>query len=223
LGASYDGAVVSISGKVSKKAETLVRVTGALENSRFKKKGRALGFLWMNMETVEIEQVPNVFLVYSSNDLMEDQNPENAESEVSRLCLEAVRKQARIESAYENKDELFDEFIKLKKKSGLYALVGNGIRYTGEVNGELKSFSCDVTLPASLPQGKYKVEVYSIEDGMVTGHAEREIKAEEVGIPAWISSLAFQHGTLYGILAVLVAVCGGLLMGVLFKGEKAAH
>ena len=49
------------------------------------------------------------------------------------------------------------------------------------------------------------------------------IDVREVGMPAWISSLAFNHGALYGILAVLVAVVAGLGTGILFKGGKGAH
>ena len=48
-----------------------------------------------------------------------------------------------------------------------------------------------------------------------------EIEAKKVGMPAFITSFAFNHGTLYGVLAVLVAIIAGLVTGVIFKGEKA--
>jgi hypothetical protein len=38
-----------------------------------------------------------------------------------------------------------------------------------------------------------------------------------------MSSMAFNHGTLYGIVAVMVAILAGLLTGVVFKGGKGAH
>ena len=65
--------------------------------------------------------------------------------------------------------------------------------------------------------------MFTVEGGAITGTARREIDAREVGMPAWISALAFNHGTLYGVLAVLVAIIAGLVTGIIFKGEKGAH
>ena len=39
-----------------------------------------------------------------------------------------------------------------------------------------------------------------------------------VGFPALLASLAYQHGAVYGVLAVVIAIVTGFAMGFLFKG-----
>ncbi len=219
MGATYNGEKISVQGEIPKDAEALIRIRGHLEDNRLKKKGRALGFLWMNLGTVSFHKVPSVFLLYPSKEIQT--LLKGNESTVADLGLESVRKQADIESA-DDKDELFDEFVKLKTNSGLYGTIENAIRYKTET-GDMKSFSATVTLPAALPQGPYTLEVFAIRNGVVAQRAEEQLNAAETGVPAFLSSLAFDHGTIYGVFAVLVAIIAGLFTGILFKGGKGAH
>ena len=74
-----------------------------------------------------------------------------------------------------------------------------------------------------MPQGVFKIEVFAIRDDAILATGTQEMKVAEVGLPAMMSSMAFNHGTLYGIVAVMVAILAGLLTGVVFKGGKGAH
>ena len=222
IGASYNGANISVSGEIPADAEALIRVTGHPENDRLKKKGRALGLLWMNLGAVEFHKVPAVFLLYLPKGVNTSFQLDRQKWQDLGLGLDAVREKAEIVSDYRDTDALFEEFLKLKRKSGLYGTVEDAICYKKKKGG-VKSFSCALRLPASLPQGVYKVEAFAIKDGAISGSVVEEIGATEVGIPAFISSLAFKHGTLYGILSVLAAVIVGLLTGVLFRGGKGGH
>jgi len=222
MGASYDGTDISVSGEIPEDSEALIRVIGHTEDSRLKKKGQALGFLWMNLGSVEFHKVPSVFLLYWSKGDNAFFHSVQEAWQSPDLGLEAIKKQVDIVSDYEDKEALFEEFIKLKQKSGLYGAAEGRIRYKEENKG-MKSFSCSLRLPSGLPQGVYKVEVFAVKEGGIAGYSVKEIRARQAGMPSLIASLAFNHGTLYGILAVLVAVIAGLLTGVMFKGEKGAH
>lgn len=222
IGAGYNGKQVLVSGKIPSDASALVRVTGQPEHAKLKQKGRALGFLWMNLGSVEITKVPNVFLLYLPGEFHNTKEKGQQAWQAFGIGLDGVRQQADIVAQEGNKDELFDEYVKLKRKSGLYGIVENAVHY-GSDNGPMKSFDATLALPAALPQGTYKIEVFAIENNTVDAHAVRKIEAKEIGEPAWISSLARKHGILYGVLAVLVAIIAGLLTGILFKGEKGAH
>jgi hypothetical protein len=57
----------------------------------------------------------------------------------------------------------------------------------------------------------------------VAARTTTELQVKQVGLPAFISKLAFERGALYGLLATIIAIAAGLLMGVIFKGEKGAH
>ena len=222
IDAGFNGTAVTITGQIPSNADALIRITGKPEHSRLKQKGRVLGILWMNLGSVEVANVPDLFLLYLPE---ETEGVSWSNQPVLRnlgLGLEGVRKQAEISGGDNNKDALFDEFVKLKQKSGRYAVLDNSVHY-GQNDGKMKSFTATLPLPSTLPEGTYQLETFVIEDGAVTASATREIDAGEVGLPSWISTLAFDHGTLYGVLAVLVALMAGLLTGILFKGEKGAH
>jgi uncharacterized protein (TIGR02186 family) len=218
IGADYNGEHVAVAGRVPSDATALIRVTGQPEHYKLKQKGRALGFLWMNLGSVEISKVPNVFLLYLPKGPHETWQTERMRA----LGLDGLRKQAQIVAADENQDILFAEFLKLKQKAGLYGTEENAVQF-GADDGRTKYFKATLALPASLPQGSFNIELITLRNGALGASAVQILAAREVGIPAWISSLAFNHGTVYGILSVLVAVIAGLFTGIVFKGGKGSH
>ena len=221
IGASYNGADISVSGQIPTDTEAVIRITGHEEDSRLKKKGQALGILWMNLGSVEFHNIPSVFILYTSKQADDPASP-GQEKLYREIGIESVRRQVNIVSGYRDKDSLFEEFIKLKQKSGLYGTVENSIHYE-KANSSVKTFSASVRLPSALPQGDYRLEVFAIGRDSIVGYSEKELKAKQTGMPAFIATLAFDHGTVYGILSVVVAIIAGLLTGIMFKGEKGAH
>ena len=220
IGGNYNGAQVSVSGEAPADADVLIRVKGQTEDYKLKKKGRALGVLWMNLGSVDISNVPNLFLLF-----LPAPSGDTGQGNIAArqgLGLDGIRKKAKIVAEGEENDGLFEEFVKLKQKSGLYGTIDNAIRYEPGKGG-LKTFKASLELPSALPQGKFDIEVLAVKNGAVEASALYTIEAREVGMPAWIAKLAFHHGTLYGVLAVMVAILAGLLTGILFKGQKGAH
>jgi len=215
IGATFNGTDIQVTGSIPAGTTAIIRVTGQMEHRKLKQKGRALGILWMNQGAVEISNVPGVFLLYP---------PEGEETtwSVPGLGLDAVRDSAEIESEGENADGLFEEFVKLKQKSGLYGTFPGRVEYGTEAAGQ-KTFRCTLKVPSALPVGTYRLEVAAVKNHTVVSRATQPLEALETGMPAFISRLAFDHGTLYGVLAVLIALMAGLLTGVLFKGGKGAH
>jgi uncharacterized protein (TIGR02186 family) len=222
MGATYNGTTLLVSGAIPKDAEAFVRVTGELEDVKLKKKGRALGLLWMNMGSVNIRQAPNVFLLCPSKALEEISQTNQENWRRLGLGFEGLKGRVGVTPASEDKDALFKEFVKLKEIKELYAVYENAIAY-GSTSGSMKPFTATVGIPSDMPQGVFKIEVFAIRDDAVLAAGTQEMKVAEVGLPAMMSSMAFHHGTLYGIVAVMVAILAGLLTGVVFKGGKGAH
>ena len=67
------------------------------------------------------------------------------------------------------------------------------------------------------------MEIFALNQGNIVARTTDHLKVDEVGLPALLSALAFEHGGLYGILASLIAIAAGLLMGFLFRGSKGVH
>jgi uncharacterized protein (TIGR02186 family) len=218
MDATYSGTKLLVSGAIAEDAEAFVRITGELKDMKLKKKGRALGLLWMNLGSVEIRQAPSVFLLCPSKALQANQDSWRRLG----LGFEGLKKRVDVTPASEDKDALFEEFVRLKESMGLYAMYEKAMAY-GSTSGSTKPFTATVKIPSDMPQGLFKIEAFAIRDGAVLATGAKDLKVAEVGLPAMMSSMAFHHATLYGILAVMVAILAGLITGVVFKGGKGAH
>jgi uncharacterized protein (TIGR02186 family) len=222
MGLSYNGVEVSIAGQIPSDSEVLVRIMGKAEQQRLKKKGRVLGLLWMNKRTIRFDNVPSVFLLYPSAALAGQAQSRSEQWRRLGLGFETLKERVEIRPATEDKEALFREFMKLKEEGALYGTVPDAIHYQEKGDG-LKSFTCIAPLPANLAQGEYSIEAAAVKDGAIVARGSLPINAAETGVTAELASLAFNHGTLYGGLAVLVALLAGSLTGVIFKGGRGAH
>ena len=58
----------------------------------------------------------------------------------------------------------------------------------------------------------------AIRDGQAVEQQCVPLAVQMIGFPALLMSLAYEHALLYGILAVVIAIFTGFVMGYLFKG-----
>ncbi len=219
IGTFFNGTTLTVSGKIAAANEVVIILSGKLEEMTLKKKGKALGLLWMNLGDVHIKKVPNVYMLYSSKGIVElgKSNPDKWKQ--LGIGYQFLKNQMEIKSAPAERDNLAGEFIKLKRHQGLYNFHPGEISF-GQKTGSEKSFKANVKIPSLIPTGEFRVQVLEIQNGTVTGDAIDILKVKEDGVPSMMSSLAFNHSLLYGILAVLVAFAAGLLMDFLFGTGK---
>ena len=222
IGIQFNGTTLHITGTIPADCEAVVRIMGHRRDLSLKKKGKAMGLLWMNLGKIEIKGVPDIMLVYPSRAL--DQLSKNDKSTWKKLGIgfESLEKTAGVLPESENKAKIFEEFIKLEASLDLYETIPDALTY-GDVSGSVKSFKAEVKLPSNVPHDGFNAEVYAVKDGKIAAEDVKAIKVKLVGIPAKISSLAFNHGTLYGIIAVLIAIIAGIIVGVVFKESGGAH
>ena len=67
IGAFFNGTQLTVSGKVGIENDIVLIVKGKQEELTLKKKGKALGLLWMNIGDVHFRKVPNLYILYSSS------------------------------------------------------------------------------------------------------------------------------------------------------------
>ena len=222
IGAFFNGTEVYVSGDVSPEAEVVVRLSGMRHDVALKKKGKVLGLLWMNLDSITIHRVPNLYLVYISKNLESTMRTEPSKWEELGFGFAALKKEVKVSPAEADSEAIFKEFVELKKSEGLYAIEPGKVAY-GEGESSGKSFEAILQIPPRLVPGKYVVETFAVKDGSVESRTTAELQVKQVGFPAFITRLAFKHGALYGLLATIIAIAAGLLIGVIFKGEKGAH
>lgn len=221
IGPFYDGGTLSVTGQIPSDCEAVVRIMGKRSELHLKKKGKALGLLWMNLDTLTFENVPNVYLLYTSKKFEELMGPAKESSSGWKLSLVSLRENMQVSPVSPEREALLRELIKLKESEGLYS-IKNGIHYTNAAGSE-KTFEGKLEVPSRLPPGQYSVQVYALRGGEVVAESAQPLEVKLESVPALMSGLAFNHGALYGILATLIALGAGLVTGFVFGGGKGAH
>jgi len=222
MGATFNGTTISITGKIPVDTEVLIRLIGHYGDIKLKKKGRALGFLWMNIGAVEFKNIPSVFLLVPSGELEKRMKNKGGGWRKIGLGFKSLEEKAVIIPASEDKQRLFKDFRKLKESTALYGIQEKRVHY-GDAVDLMKPFTAVLSIPSAIARGTYNVQVFAIKDATIVASAEVQIVAKEVGFPAALTFLAFHHSALYGVLAVVVAILAGLLTGFVFKGAKGGH
>ena len=222
MGSFYSGAQLRIEGHVSEGAEAIVVVRGPDQEQVFNHKAR-FGFIWATAGKVRISGVPSLFLCFSTRPV---------EALLSRsivrerhLDQEAIRSEMRVEgeSGQDTLDAIRSDFLKLKQERELYRVVTDGVTM-GEPCEDGTPFSAELSWPKAAPPASYTVKVLECREGRVTGESSLPLEVVKVGFPQSFAIMAEQHASLYGALAVFVAVLAGFsidfLCARLFGGRR---
>jgi uncharacterized protein (TIGR02186 family) len=211
----YNGTTLEVHGMVPAATDVVIQVSGPRHEVHLKEKGKVAGFLWMNKTDVTLENTPAVYMVYTPGkaDLLK---PELGVGYKSLLNDIAISPET------EDKAFVFGEYVKLMEESGVYVINDSELKY-GEKVGGLKRFSATLNIPSKMSAGHYEVKAISIQDGAVLGQVSQGLQLELKGLPALISTMAYGRPLLFGIMAVVIAIGAGLIIGVIFRGGGGAH
>lgn len=222
ISATYNGAEAIVSGDIPADAEVVIQLTGEQQDTHLLKKSRVFGILWMNTGMITFHDVPKAYMIYLPPAITETDLSENPLFQNLGVGFEALKKKIVLTPADEDKDFQFQEFVKLKSKEGLYRISENAVS-SKNIQNQMKSFTCTLAIPSSMPQGIFTVTTFVMKGNQLIEAGTQQLRIKETGLPAMISALAFNHGTLYGIVATLIALGAGLLTGIIFRGGKGGH
>ena len=104
--------------------------------------------------------------------------------------------------------------IRLRQRAGLFQEHDDGISFIGR-----SLFRGTVDLPVSVPIGLYTADVYLFRDGELLSKNESTLQVNKVGFERLVYLLAFRYPFIYGLVAVLIAVLGGLIGWFAFRRD----
>jgi Putative transmembrane protein (Alph_Pro_TM) len=216
IGAFFDGTSVAFEAEIPAGAQAVVEVIGTTGHLALMRKGRR-GGLWMSVGGIQINHTPNLYLVLTSSPRL----PELA-GEATPWGFDALKSQVTFAGSLEpqEKDKFFKEFIQLKESEGLFAVMPGGLQVKPAGAGE--RITGNIPLPAKVAPGDYQVRLSVVQDGKVIEQKTDTIKVNMVGFPAAMASMAFNHAALYGLIAIIIAIAIGFIMGFMFK-DKGGH
>ncbi|MBI4643976.1 MAG: TIGR02186 family protein [Deltaproteobacteria bacterium] len=217
IGAFFQGVEVTLQGEIPPGAEAVVEIQGAAVQQELLRKGRR-GGLWMTVGEIRVENAPNLYLVLSSAPKVPQ-----LDGQETPWGFPALRSRVKFQGALtdQEKELFFKEFLELKKSEELYGTLPGAIKIGNSPEGQT-TLKGTFLLPAKVPPGNYRVRLSVVKDGRVLEQKNEELEVKMVGFPALLAAMAYEHGSFYGVVAVLIAIATGFIMGFLFKG-KAEH
>jgi hypothetical protein len=109
--------------------------------------------------------------------------------------------------------------VKIKERANLYNIVEDPARL--EI-AEGKLFKHYFRFPPAATEGRYQVESFCFLKGELVGYGKDVIEIKKVGLEHWLTQTSQNQPVFFGIMAVVIAVGAGLLVGVLF-GKGGHH
>ena len=208
----YKGQEVQLFGEVQPGADVFIKVISPLETVKAHKKGKMLGFLWMNVKQAEISNVPGAYQIISSTTL--NRLPPKIQ-ELIQIDgnYRFVREVARVTPADEDVSLFVEGYIKAKEEQKLYARREKAVDI---IKGRL--FRTEFQLPSRAPMGEYRLEISTVKGNRLVGHGTAILRVEEIGLQQLLARMGKYHGGLYGLGAVAIALLAGFGVGLIFKG-----
>ena len=194
--------------------DVVVTVTGPRQTVVTFRKARVLG-IWVNTDSRVIENAPAYVAVLSNRPLDAITNTETLRRLQLGLDNIPLAQRASVNIADAASDDPFRlAFIKIKSDHGLYREVSNGVTFLTPA-----LFRASIPLPAEVPVGTYEVDVRLFADGAQIARAPSPFEVYKSGFEQVVTTAARDHGTLYGLATVMMAIATGWFASVVFRRD----
>jgi uncharacterized protein (TIGR02186 family) len=215
IGSFFQGAELQVTTVIPGNAEAVIEVRGPQREEHLVRKGRRWG-MWMNAGDLTISDIPSLYFYAATNQALTTMPS-------APWGYAALERQSHIMGAVQPEGEafFFKQFIILKESEGMYRSGSDGVTTEPGLEGT-KKLTKVFWLPARVPPGVYQVFLRVVQDGGTVVEKQQEFKIAKVGLPSLVSIMAHEHAVLYGVVAVIIALITGFLMGFFFK-SKGAH
>lgn len=202
-------------------SDLIIRLTAEKdEEIKLSVKGK-VGPFWMTVKQYDVTGSPFMYKIHATKPIKEIISEATAQE--LELGYPAIRHKmkmhlARGTAAPEDADKVFKGILKIKEEGNLYNIVEDPKRL--EV-AEGKLFKHYFRFPPAATEGRYQVESFCFEKGELVGYGKDVIEIKKVGLEHWLTTTSQNQPIFFGILAVVIAVGAGLLVGVIFR--KGGH
>jgi len=217
----YHGSNVSVRGVSDPDTDLVIKISSPDGHQELRQKGKVAGLLWMNVGTLNFEQVPSLYLLSSTKKIDDILSKDAMTKDV--LGYEALEKHVELTPVRDEteKAKWFDEFIKYKANSKLYNVASGNITFTKE-NGKQVYYTL-FDWPYQATPGDYIVTVYAVKDNKVIETSESRVQVAQTGIVKSLAGMARNNASVYGILSILAALGAGFGVGLIFRKGGGAH
>ncbi|MGI9435067.1 MAG: TIGR02186 family protein [Geminicoccaceae bacterium] len=208
---AFVGDSVVVFGSMETDGPIVITMEGPNLDQTVRRKSRIAG-IWINRDRVVFKDAPSFYAIATSqglNDIASVEVRDRLNLGVEHLKLEPMDGAGY--SAAEL-DAFAAALIRNKQKQGLYTDAPEPVNFPGP-----RLFRTTFSFPANVPPGLYRIQVFQLKDGQVTGAQQSSLQISKIGMEAEVFDFAQENAALYGIVAIIIAVASGWLAGVIFR------
>lgn len=192
------------------KYDVITLVRGPTDSITVRRKTRVAG-IWVNGRSATYPDAPSFYAVLSTRPIRAIASNETLEE----LGIGLSELNFGRETAGSPQEQSFESaLIRLMEEKNLYTENDSGVVFIGR-----SLFRATVALPANVPTGRYRVEVYLFRDGELASKTKGSLEVNKAGMEAAIYDLAFHHPFFYGVLGIAIAVIAGLMGWFAFRKD----
>lgn len=208
---AFAGSDVLLFGATDGGGDVVVVVRGPAREQTVWRKRRIAG-IWVNADSVTFGNVPSYYAIASSRPL--DEVADEATLVRHGLGLSVLPLPVVDASDAGNAEvaTFREALFRNKQDAGLYTVEPAPIVFLGE-----RLFRTTLWFPANVAPGSYQVQVFQFRDGIVVGAQSSVLIISKVGLEADIFDFAHNQARVYGIVAVIIALMSGWVVGVVFR------
>ena len=206
----FSGAKLLLFGTADPDSEILVALFGPEQTIAVRRRSETAGF-WFAREILVFLNAPSFYMLASSAPLATILD--DPEREMHRIGLDMLRFKYDPHSPLVNEAPVFRQaLMRLKSKAKHYRVHEGAIRRVQE-----RLFRLEMILPADIPSGSYRAEVFRVVDGHIVDVQIAHLEVSKIGLGATIAHFAHRRAPLYGFLAITLAFMIGGLADIIFR------
>lgn len=208
----FRGAGLVATGTVPKDCSVVLTLEGERRSAVYRRKDKR-GPLWVSTGRVAFDALPGLYMVAASSDSADLAR----QMESVGKGFGALRQSVDVEQSPSGDNGfVFDEVLRLEVQRGFYALRPGSVALS-DPDGAFAGFRAEFRVPPAVRPGTYHATLYCFNEHGPVSEIVKSISVEKTGLVRMLSNVAFQHGGLYGIVSVLVALAAGLVVGMIFR------
>ena len=207
----FRGAELLVFGLVEAGTDAIVVVRGETRAETVRRKERFLG-VWTTGQSRTFLTVPAFYALAASRPL--DQ-VFSGDTQLSRFEFGANHINLTpldIVPGDPTTDVFRDALLSHKSDQGLYADSAATVRFVSD-----QLFRTTLHIPSNVPIGRYTVRLYMVRDDRVIAQRETNFIVDKVGVEEQVYRFAHQHGMVYGLFSVVLALMAGWLVTLFFR------
>jgi uncharacterized protein (TIGR02186 family) len=223
INSSFSGTDIVLFGSVERDGTTpqrrggydlVVTVTGPREAVVTRRKGRVFG-IWVNVESHTFVNVPSYLAVLSTKPLAEIANADT----LRRLEI-GLRRTFLPLQVNPNVDDVGRDapfrlaLLELRERSKLFVEQASGVTFLTPT-----LFRTTIPLPDEVSVGNYEVDLKLFAGGELIARGNSAFEVVKVGFEQFVAHSAHNHGVLYGLATVLIALMAGWFASVVFRKD----